>query len=218
MIKVNNLKFSYPEDDFSLNIPDLYILEHHAVALTGPSGSGKSTLMKILAAELPIENGSVQLFDQQINQLTDSQRRALRLSGVGMILQDSALLDYLSLKDNICLPAKLLGLKIDQQRLTSLTESCGISSIINKKPAQISEGEKQRVAICRALLVKPRIILADEPTSSLDPKNSLAVTELLVDQCKANDATLVMITHDINQLEMFDRTIDLASLNGDAHA
>ena len=69
MIKVNNLKFSYPEDDFSLNIPDLYILEHQAVALTGPSGSGKSTLMKILTAELPIENGSVQLFDQQINQL-----------------------------------------------------------------------------------------------------------------------------------------------------
>ena len=122
------------------------------------------------------------------------------------------------MKDNICLPAKLLGLKIDQQRLASLAESCGIGSIITKKPAQISEGEKQRVAICRALLVKPRIILADEPTSSSStPKNSLVVTELLIDQCKANDATLVMITHDMTQLEMFDRTIDLNSLNGESH-
>jgi putative ABC transport system ATP-binding protein len=218
MIKIKELKFSYPEDDFTLKVDDLYILEHQSIALTGPSGCGKSTFMKLLSAELVATEGSIDLFDQTLNKLTDSQRQTLRLSGIGMVLQDSALLDYLSLKDNICLPARLQGLKTDNARFDELTQACGIAKLLSKKPAHISEGEKQRASICRALLTKPRIILADEPTSSLDPKNSAIITELLIKQCKESDATLVMITHDNAQLAMFDRVIDLESINGVANA
>ena len=218
MIKIKDLAFAYKEGDFSLKIPELELPQNKAIAIVGPSGSGKSTLMKIIAGEIATQGGSITVNEQEINNFSDSQRRHFRLNQIGMILQDSALLEYLNLQDNICLAAKLQNKKYDAERLKKITESCGIAKLMNKKPAFASEGEKQRAAICRALLTNPEIILADEPTSSLDRQNSLAATGLLIEQCKEHETTLVMITHDDSQLEFFDEVIDITKINGASHA
>ncbi|MCM8531347.1 MAG: ATP-binding cassette domain-containing protein, partial [Lentisphaeraceae bacterium] len=97
--------------------------------------------------------------------------------------------------------------------LLKLAETCGIAKLLNKKPSEVSAGERQRAAVCRALITSPKIVLADEPTSSLDAKNGRIVTELLTEYCQSNAATLVMITHDQNQHSKFDKILDLEKIN-----
>ena len=213
MIKIEDLHFKYPEDDFSLKINNFEMNDAESIALIGASGSGKSTFMKILSGEIIPLKGRITVLDQDLTALGDSQKRHLRLNSIGMVLQDSALLDYLSLLDNITLPLTLLNKKFDKEWLNTITKNCGTSELLKKKPEHVSEGEKQRAAVCRALLNKPGILLADEPTSSLDKKNSLAVTELLIKQCKENNTNLIMITHDESQLNFFDRVVNLEELN-----
>ena len=134
-----------------------------------------------------------------------------------MIFQDSPLLDYLKLADNIILPAKLSGQKMSLD-LADVTAQCGIENLLNRYPEQISEGEKQRAAICRALVTSPELVIADEPTSSLDPQRSGEITDLLIRQCRNGKSSLLMVTHDHSLLEKFDRHIDISELIGDNDA
>ncbi len=213
MIHIEKLIFSYPNAAFQLQIPALAIESGASVAITGPSGCGKTTLMSLVAGILVPVRGSIRIDERSINTLTDAQRRNFRISEMGMIFQDFELIEYLNVHENILLPffinsSQTLDAHI-RQRAVELAEFMNIGDKLGRAVGKLSQGEKQRVAICRALLTRPRFILADEPTGNLDPVNKQHIIEILFHQIRNTDATFLMVTHDHSLLDRFDRVVDL---------
>lgn len=180
--------------------------------MVGPSGSGKTTLLNLLAGILTPMQGAVHIGEIAVSNLGDAERRDFRISNIGFVFQDFELLDYLSILDNILHPYRITGaLKLSaevRQRAIYLTEQMGIAGHLKKHPGELSQGEKQRAAICRALLPNPSLILADEATGNLDPANKTRILDLLFNNVEDHDATLVAVTHDHELLPRFDRVID----------
>ena len=212
MIEIQKLKFSYPRSNFHLHISDLTIETASVSAVVGPSGSGKTTLLHLVAGILPIGAGKVLIDQTDVSTLTDAERRRFRLQQVGLVFQDFELIDYLSVLDNVLLPCRIGdAVALDdgtQQRAVNLLEQSGLADHIRKPVTNLSQGEKQRVAICRALLPKPAILLADEPTGNLDPTTSDQILELMLSSARENKTTVMMVTHDHSLLHRFDRVID----------
>jgi putative ABC transport system ATP-binding protein len=212
MINIHSLTFSYAAGDFHLNVNDLTIARGEKVAFVGPSGSGKTTLLNLVAGILPFKGGSIRVDEDEINALGDSSRRNFRIKNIGFIFQDFGLLDYLDVHDNILHPYRITdALKLNpdvRNRAAMLAEQMGIADKLHRHPADLSHGERQRVAICRALLPGPKLILADEATGNLDPKNKLHILELLFESVKSHDATLLAVTHDQELLPNFDRVVN----------
>jgi len=216
-IRITGLKFQYPgERAFEMSISDLQIASGECAAIVGPSGSGKTTLLSLLAGiQIPHEGGIV-VGGASINQLGETARRKFRLQQVGQIFQAFELLEYLSVFENV-----LLGSIIDPSvvedahaRATELLAAVGLNDKARSKPARLSHGERQRVAVCRAMLNHPDLILADEPTGNLDQVNKQNVVDLLIQQAKAEKSTLLMVTHDQSLLGAFDRVINFEELTG----
>lgn len=211
MISITSLQFSYPGDQFDLQIPNLNIPAGASAAITGPSGSGKTTLLNLIAGILLPNTGEVCVAETVVNRLPDSGRREFRLTRIGMIFQDFQLIEYLSVLDNVLLPCRLnRALKLSdelRQRALTLLDRVGLAGLRQKSVTQLSQGERQRVAICRALLLKPRLILADEPTGNLDPENSDRILQLLLSQAREHQATAVVVTHDHSLLPHFDHAV-----------
>jgi putative ABC transport system ATP-binding protein len=221
MIRVQNLSFTYPASTFRLDIADLSIDAGERVAVIGPSGSGKTTLLNLLAGVSLPANGHVFVGDVEISALSDAARRTFRLEQIGMVFQTFELLDYLSVLDNILLPLRIGGrgrltLK-HKERARTLAGFVGIGDKLDRHPQQLSQGERQRVAVSRALLLEPGLLLADEPTGNLDPDNKHIVLELLQSYATEQGATLITVTHDQSFLASFDRVVDFATLN-EVHA
>ena len=212
MISLSNLTFSYPHSDFRLAISDFSVETGEKIAVVGPSGSGKTTLLNLLAGILTPKQGGIQVGETPVSTLGDAGRRDFRIRNIGFVFQDFELLDYLTIQDNILHPYRISGaLKLSgevRQRALDLAEQMGISKHLKKHPGELSQGEKQRAAICRALLPNPNLILADEATGNLDPANKRRILDLLFESVAANDATLVAVTHDHELLHRFDRIID----------
>ena len=216
-IRITGLKFQYPgKRAFEMSITDLQIASGECVAIVGPSGSGKTTLLSLVAGiQIPHE-GDIFVGDSRINQLGETARRKFRLQQIGQVFQAFELLEYLSVFENV-----LLGSIIDpsvvedaHSRATELLASVGLSDKARSKPARLSHGERQRVAVCRAMLNHPDLILADEPTGNLDQVNKQNVVDLLIQQAKAEKSTLLMVTHDQSLLGAFDRVINFEELTG----
>jgi ABC-type lipoprotein export system ATPase subunit len=146
--------------------------------------------------------------------MKERARRAYRLRHMGVVFQDFALLGYLTVAENLCLPQMLgVGATMEQTaRARSLAEQLEIGKYWDSPAAQLSQGERQRVAIARALVHEPALILADEPTASLDSKRKHTAAKLMLDDAKARKASLIMVTHDPELLPMFDRVVDLEGL------
>jgi putative ABC transport system ATP-binding protein len=214
VIKVENLRFQYPKSTFELNIPHLLIEEGEKVAVIGPSGSGKTTLLNILSGIIIAENGIVEFDGNCLNTMNDSELRNLRINQIGFVFQDFKLLEYLSVYDNILLPYRINSsmppLAGRGQRVKELCEHLGVADKISKFPKHLSHGEKQRIAISRALINDPSLVLADEPTGNLDPENKTKILEILFRMSDANESTLITVTHDHELLSGFDRIIDFA--------
>ncbi len=217
MIEIQNLKFSWPKSSFDLRIESLQIPEGEKLAIIGPSGSGKTTLLNLLAGIETAQQGTLKVLDTELAELSDSQRRDFRVSNIGFVFQQFELLDYLSVKDNVALPflinQNLAVKKSDlgcDDAISMLAESMGIKDKLKRHPRKLSQGEKQRVAICRALIANPKLILADEPTGNLDPANKHRTLDLLFEQAEANGQTLIVVTHDMSIVDGFDRTIDFS--------
>jgi putative ABC transport system ATP-binding protein len=217
MIALRELQFAYDDSDFSLQIPALEIAAGENVALIGPSGCGKTTLLDLIAGVQLPSGGEVRVGDTLVSALADGPRRDFRIHQLGMVFQNFELLEYLSVRDNILLPTRIAtGLPSAQalsSRLQQLAERVGIADKLNRHPAQLSQGERQRVAVSRALLLEPQLILADEPTGNLDPANKHVVLDLLVDYAAENRATLITVTHDRELLDRFSRVLDFSELN-----
>ena len=212
MINIQELEFRYPSGEFRLNISDFQISAGEKVAVIGPSGSGKTTLLNLIAGIIAPLNGTVSVNDAQVSALGDRERRDFRISNIGFVFQDIELLDYLNVLDNVLHPYRITGaLMLDKAvraRAEALTRDMGISDKLKRNPNDLSHGEKQRVAICRALLPQPKLILADEATGNLDPDNKTLILDLLFSAVTDHDATLLAVTHDHELLNRFDRIVD----------
>ena len=217
-IEISDLTFSYEAQGFELNIPQLSIAEGKHVAIVGPSGCGKTTLAYLISGIHVPSGGNVDIGRDSITRMTDGQRRDFRISNIGFIFQEFELLEYLRVEENIILPYLLnASLELDKavyERARSLAESVGLGDKLHRYSGELSQGEKQRLAICRALITDPCIIMADEPTGNLDAGNTDAIMELIRNQARRRDATFVMITHEHNLLDRFDHVVDLAKNGG----
>jgi putative ABC transport system ATP-binding protein len=212
MIQIQNLKFSYRGGQFDLNIPSLTIEASRASAVVGPSGSGKTTLLHLIAGILSPDSGSINVNNTQVSVISDSQRRRFRISQIGLIFQDFELIEYLSVLDNVLLPCRIsdvMPLTAETRtRALTLLDQVGLKLHVGKSVTRLSQGERQRVAICRALLPQPAVLLADEPTGNLDPVTSQQILDVLLQTVREKKTTLVMVTHDHSLLNRFDETID----------
>ena len=192
---------------------DLTINCGETVALKGPSGSGKSTLLNLIAGLEEPTSGEIYLSKTNINKLGVNRLASFRNKNIGIIFQFFNLINDLTVLENISLPLLLRGIskKIAGQRAMALIENIGLMDRINYKTNLLSGGESQRVAIARALIAEPKIILADEPTGNLDASNTVNVMKLLLDNCKINNTSLLMVTHDESLLSRFDKVLNLES-------
>ncbi len=216
-IQISNLQFSYASaGGFRMHIPRLDIAAGECVAIVGPSGSGKTTLLNLMAGTFVPRSGEINVAGQRLDNMSDAARRRFRIDRVGQVFQAFELLDYLTVSENILLP-RLIDSESrknsgSQQRIQSLLSSVGLQDKADKRPDELSHGERQRVAVCRAMLNRPALLLADEPTGNLDQANKQKVVELLISQARTHESMLLMVTHDHSMLDAFERVIDFAEL------
>lgn len=216
-IQISNLRFNYASaGSFRMHIPHLDIAAGECVAIVGPSGSGKTTLLNLMAGTFVPRSGEIKVAGQRLDAMTETARRRFRIDQVGQVFQAFELLEYLSVTENILLP-RLIDPSAKEtsecrQRIQSLLVSVGLEDKADKRPAELSHGERQRVAVCRAMLNRPQLLLADEPTGNLDQANKQKVVELLIHQAREHDSMLLMVTHDHSMLDAFERVIDFAEM------
>jgi len=206
MISITDLSFAYPGSSFRLQVDSLTVAVGQSLALLGPSGVGKTTLLRLMTGLLQPNSGEVKLGAVSLSRLNETNRRAFRLSEVGLVFQDFALLDYLTVEENILLPQRFGKEPLTpaaSQAIRGLAERLEIDKHWRKLAGQLSQGERQRVAIARALAHRPRYLFADEPTASLDAVRREVVMDLLQDYIQENEACLIMVTHDTELISRF---------------
>ncbi len=215
-LALQRLQFNYPDQGFALSVSEIVIHPGESIALVGPSGSGKTTLLNLIAGILVPGKGNITLHDVTLSELDVQQRRQHRLRHIGMIFQSFELLDYLDVRDNVLLQARLCpGISIDptlEARAHAIACDLGLSEQWRRNVQALSQGERQRVAVCRALLLDPTLVLADEPTGNLDPDNKVAALSKLIEECRQQQRILLTVTHDHSLLSHFDRVLDIATL------
>jgi len=216
MIQLTNIDFKYPNSDFRLEVDNLSFSSGSKTAVIGPSGFGKTTLLNLISGICLPQNGKVEVNEEVVNSMADGIRRSFRLTNIGFIFQDFRLLDYLKVIDNVLLPFRInkaLKFKSEiRERAREIASMLNIEHKLDKFPDKLSQGEKQRVAICRALLNNPSIILADEPTGNLDPENKQMIMSILFEYVENRGSSLITVTHDHELLNGFDRIVDFKDL------
>ena len=206
MLETKNLRFIY-NNDSELSFPDIKTAKENLLIL-GASGVGKTTFLHLLSGLLKPLEGEIDLIGTPISKLTISEMDRFRGKNIGIVFQKPHFINSLTVKENLQL-AQYISKKIDKTRINSLLESLGIEDKANKKTLNLSQGEKQRVAIALAIVNSPKLILADEPTSSLDDLNCDKVINLLKDQAAKYKAKLIIITHDYRLKKHFKNTLSL---------
>lgn len=212
MIEVKQLTKQYGnkwQKNLVLNHLNFTVDDGEFVGIMGPSGAGKTTLLNILSAIDKPTSGEVWIDGQNIQKLNDNKISDFRKKIMGFIFQEFNLLDSLSVKDNILLPLALekIDIKDMEKRLSQVSKNLGISYLLERYPSEISIGQKQRVAAARALVVQPKVILADEPTGSLDSKSATELLEYMRLLNQREEVTLLMVTHDAFAASYCDRII-----------
>ncbi|MTD98429.1 ABC transporter ATP-binding protein [Corynebacterium guaraldiae] len=181
------------------------------VAVMGPSGSGKSTLLHCMSGVLTPTHGSVRYGDEELSALGDAPRSRLRLRNFGFVFQDGQLLPELSNVDNVALPAMLngMGRSAARKRALELLDQLGLGDLADRRPAQVSGGQAQRVTIARALVANPGVVFADEPTGALDQSTGHEVMQMLTTIVRQSGASLVMVTHDPKVADWMQRRVEI---------
>lgn len=213
-LQLTDLHFHYGTGDARVAVRELKVNPGEAVALVGPSGAGKTTLLRLIAGLLVPQRGSLTFDGQDLMALPAAARREFRLRRMGVVFQDFALLDYLTVAENLVLPLSLSG-GVSSGQTAKARELAGVLEVQrywDKRSSLLSQGERQRVAIARALLHEPALILADEPTASLDSKRKETAASLLLDDARARKAVLLVVTHDPELLPRFDRVVNVEEL------
>ncbi|MCB1232209.1 MAG: ABC transporter ATP-binding protein [Verrucomicrobiae bacterium] len=216
MVHCEDVRFQYSGESFALRLADFSAKREETVAIIGPSGCGKTTLLRLISGILTPQAGSVRVGEETLSTLPMAARQRFRITRIGLVFQEFELLDYLTTWENVLLPYRISdALELNdsvKEHAEALMRETGITSLRDRFPGELSQGERQRVALCRALVAKPALILADEPTGSLDPENQAKSVALLREQARAAGATLIMVTHDPEVLDGFDRVVKLPDL------
>lgn len=211
-LMLDQVSKEFGDGDTSVKVLDrisLDIKSGEFVAVVGPSGSGKSTFLSIAGALLSPTQGRIWMGDHEVTKLSAKKMNQLRLSHIGFVFQSSNLIPYLTVRDQLLLIAKFAGQQGQEpkQRADHLLERLGLSHRKNHYPESLSGGERQRVAIARAWMNDPELILADEPTASLDSERGRTVVQMLADEVKLRQKAAVMVTHDKRMLDLCDRIV-----------
>lgn len=199
MIQTKNINKSYSNGTVACSVlhdVNLIFQDTEIVSITGASGAGKSTLLNMLALLDTPTSGSIILDGNDVSTLNKAQRASLRLNNFAFVFQNYQLISTLNAHENIVFPAYYKFGKFDQTYYKEIVNKCGLESVLEHFPHELSGGEQQRVAVCRALLTKPNIIFADEPTGNLDSENANNVFNLLIQCSRENKCTLVYVTHE----------------------
>ena len=201
LIQLHQISLAYPDGERKNEV--LRGLSHEVqqsevIAITGPSGSGKSTLLSIIGTLLKPDSGEYLFDGTLVNSMNDATRAQFRNRSIGFVFQDHRLLPQFTVRENILLPAlatQQQTTREQEERADYLLQNTGITVLAHKYPEQLSGGECQRVAICRALIMRPKLLLADEPTGLLDAANADRITDLLLSVNASEKCTLLMVTH-----------------------
>jgi putative ABC transport system ATP-binding protein len=216
VIEIESLKFAYPGGVFNLDVPNFELRQGEKLALIGPSGSGKTTLLNLVSGIVIPDEGRIRVTDTEISALPDASRRSFRIRNIGFVFQSFELLDYLNVLDNILHSYRITrALRLDTEvrdRAVAIARQMGIGDKLKRRVNALSQGEQQRVAICRALVPGPQLVLADEATGNLDPNTKTRILDLLFESVDSHGATLLAVTHDHELLPRFDRVVDFAEL------
>ncbi len=220
IIELENIIKSYPLPDSKekltiINNLSLTIEKGKSIAIVGKSGCGKSTLLQIAASLLAANSGKVIFNNKNISKINDKELCKIRNKEMGFIFQNSLLLDDFTAFENIIMPLLInkQNKNIAKKRADYLLEKIGLTDRKNHKPSQLSGGEKQRIALARALSINPKVIFADEPTGSLDEENALFVEELLINLVKEEESTLILVTHNNAFANKCDKVVTLTHGN-----
>ena len=215
IISIQDLKFAYQAP--VLDIEKFEMQSSEKTFLQGPSGSGKSTLLNLVSGVTQIQEGEIRIDGSDFSTLSSSKRDKIRGAKIGYIFQNFNLIPYLSVKENIELPCTLSQRKPIKQTLEEesnyLIESLGLTPQKNQKVFQLSLGQQQRVAAARALMGAPKLIIADEPTSSLDYDRAQDFMDLLFGLIEKNKLALLFVSHDDRLKDRFDRAVNLLDIN-----
>ncbi|EUJ43821.1 ABC transporter ATP-binding protein [Paenilisteria rocourtiae] len=211
-LSMKNISKSYQDGDQIVEVlknVSLEVVQGEFVAIVGPSGSGKSTFLSIAGALLSPTTGEIEIGGTELSGLSGKALTKIRLDKVGFIFQGANLIPYLHIRDQLLLIAELAGNRGGQarQKADRLLKELGLNSRARNYPESLSGGEKQRVAIARALMNNPDIILADEPTASLDASRGHKVVQMIAEEVKRNNKAAIMVTHDERVLDLVDRVV-----------
>ncbi|MBT3524450.1 MAG: ABC transporter ATP-binding protein [Flavobacteriaceae bacterium] len=207
MLKTKEVEFNYDNQMF-FKFQNIDLNSNENLLIIGESGVGKTTLMHLLAGLLKSNSGSIKLFDKELNQMSSYQLDSFRKNNIGIVFQRPHFVNSLTVKENLQL-AQYIANKNDNTRIESILKNLNIFEKSDKKTNQLSQGEKQRVSIALAIVNSPKLILADEPTSSLDDNNCSKVIKLLKKQATDFGAQLIVITHDSRLKKHFKKSIEL---------
>lgn len=225
IIKLEKLSYSWSAGLAPLLVIDYLAVEAgEKVFIKGPSGSGKSTLLNLLAGFLVPQLGEVKILDQRMTSMTSANRDRFRADHIGVIFQMFNLIPYLSIAENVTLPCRFSVRKFQQtierdggpaQEAQRLLKALNLADpeLLGRQVTDLSVGQQQRVAAGRALIGCPDLVIADEPTSSLDMDQRESFLELLFDECSKSGATLVFVSHDASLASLFHRVIDIRQIN-----
>ena len=208
MISTKNITFSYTKDQI-FHMPDLYCEAGSTLLITGDSGKGKTTYLHILAGLLKPKSGTIEIDKTDIVSLSEKATDKFRGKHIGVVFQKSHFIGALTVLENLEMASWLATGKKHTKRAKKLLEQLGIENQASKLPSQLSIGQQQRVSIARALINEPKVLLADEPTSSLDDKNADNVIELLETLSKEYKTALIIVTHDSRIKEKFTNQITM---------
>ena len=195
-----------------LDVPTFEMAAGEQVALVGGSGLGKTTLLNVVAGITPCDAGEVLIGGTDITKLPEAARDRFRAERIGIVFQNFNLLPAFTALENVLLGMAFSG-RADRSRARELLDAVGLSDRLHHQPGRLSVGQQQRVAVARALANSPRLMLADEPTASVDLANQDRIVDLLRTQCRDNGVALLCVTHDPSVAAQFDRTIELETFN-----
>ncbi|WP_058302392.1 ABC transporter ATP-binding protein [Gorillibacterium timonense] len=217
MLQITGLKKQFRVSGGSLpilDVPSWQVNTGEQVALTGPSGSGKSTLLHLISGISLPDEGSIKLNEVELTALNETRRDRCRSAMIGYVLQDFHLIPSLSARQNIdmALSAKLSA-KQRYRLILEWLDRVGLADRADHRPSQLSRGQQQRVAIIRALVNNPPVLLADEPTGSLDYETAAEISQLLLDLGTAGKQTMIVVTHDTNLAALFPKQVDIRDVN-----
>jgi putative ABC transport system ATP-binding protein len=219
-IEIQDLRFAYRAGSPVLDIPRMELEREARTFLFGPSGSGKTTLLGVLAGVLQADAGSVRVLGTELTTLSGASRDAFRASHIGYVFQMFNLIPYLTVLENITLPCRMdrtrrarLNGSGPEETARTLAAHLGIDQVLGSSVTELSVGQQQRVAACRALIGAPELIIADEPTSALDFDRREDFLRLLFEECERAGSTLVFVSHDRSLQHLFSHTVSLPELN-----